>query len=203
MIRRAPIARSMAMDNFAFSKVLRDSHSKMMAEAGTPAASSNFLWFRQSPEPLRMILGAAPAVNNSTARLGRSSPPPGTTIASAVTVPLSSVNMGLAKSQPTMISSAKNKSKTGKAFRIICRGFITINDRKRLHICRPWRHCPMFSPLPGLTVTNGPRHSASMSVRRKQFTACCGVSTTGSFSLKLVLSTTATPLFCANVLMRS
>jgi hypothetical protein len=38
----------------------------------------------------------------------------------------------------------------------------------------------------------------SICVRVKQLSACSGVSTIGSFSLKLVLSSMGTPLICAN-----
>ena len=54
-----------------------------------------------------------------------------------------------------------------------------------------------------LAITNGPMHSASMSLRMKQLTACSGVSTMGSFSLKLVLSRTGVPVRCANAAVRS
>jgi hypothetical protein len=42
---------------------------------------------------------------------------------------------------------------------------------------------------------------ASMRVRMKQSSACSGVSTIGSFSLKLVLSTTGTPVILSNSLI--
>ncbi len=73
----------------------------------------------------------------------------------------------------------------------------------------PWRPPPItlahgsLSAIAGLTTTWLPRHRASMSVRRKQATAWSGVSTIGSFSLKLVLSTTGTPLCLWNSLIRS
>lgn len=53
------------------------------------------------------------------------------------------------------------------------------------------------------TIRNGPMHSASMSLRMKQLTACSGVSTMGSFSLKLVLSSTGVPVRSAKVVIRS
>src|SRR2546426_9061558 len=43
-----------------------------------------------------------------------------------------------------------------------------------------------------------PTTSASMRVRRKQASACAGVSTIGSFSLKLVLRSTGTPVIFSN-----
>src|SRR5262245_44175874 len=45
------------------------------------------------------------------------------------------------------------------------------------------------------------RTIASMRVRMKQSSACSGVSTIGSFSLKLVLSTTGTPVILSNSLI--
>ena len=56
---------------------------------------------------------------------------------------------------------------------------------------------------PAFAVTNGPITSASMSVRTKQFTAWAGVSTMGSFSLKLVFKTTGVPVRSPNALIRS
>src|SRR5690606_36657788 len=47
-----------------------------------------------------------------------------------------------------------------------------------------------------------PRQSASMSVRSKHAKACSGVSTTGSFSLKLVFSTNPIPDLRLNAEMR-
>src|ERR1700722_2344089 len=104
-------ARSMATENSAFARVLRDLDPVCTAAAGTPMGINSRRLESQSPRPLQMTSGAAPCLNNSAVRTGRSwEPPPKTISTSAFTSPLSTVKTCCGKNRlvnPSKTSAAR------------------------------------------------------------------------------------------------
>src|SRR5260221_9010594 len=107
------------MVTWAFSWVVRVLDSNWMSLAGTPAVTRIRRLISSSPRPLTMMRGAAPALNNSAARPGRScKPPPRTTITSAFTGPLSTHRNFCGKKQAATASKASRTTTASKVRKI-------------------------------------------------------------------------------------
>ena len=129
MILRAPAARKIGTDSCAFSFVVLEFGSSLIALAGTPRFISRSRLPSVSPAPLTIILGATPERKSSAARVGRSpEPPPKRTMASAWAGPLSITNTCWGKPRAARINRTRSVAKQNAALR----SFLPLTIRARV-----------------------------------------------------------------------
>src|SRR5215470_16610402 len=92
----------------------------------------------------------------------------------------------LPPSAPFSQSRTYQAGNTSSAARFSCCNFFSQFDSQIVH---------------GFVIRKSPSTNASICVRRKQSIASCGLQTIGSLSLKEVLSTTGTPVWCSTSLI--